>query len=186
MDNLEVDLFDEQKLKLMLIECQSFYSIFKSIDEKYISKQHENIMNDVFDEDVIRNSFTFLFPYVVNGAFAAELALKYIYANSRVDYPKGSNGHRLKYLYDNLMKIKKSCIKKDQEALRNILFNDGNQNEETISLNLEIIDCCFNDFRYFFSSNKNIAINNFFPFFVNSLCEYVLDKGKSLLDECFE
>ena len=78
---------------------------------------------------------TFLFPYVVNGAFAAELALKYIYANSRVDYPKGSNGHRLKYLYDNLMKIKKSCIKKDQEALRNILFNDGNQNEERQSNN---------------------------------------------------
>ena len=123
------------------------------------------------------------FSYVVNGAFAAELALKYLLTLAGIEYSTGAKGHELAYLFGLIIDSNKLSIKQDKEHLVDVLCSQCCQNCETLKLNLQNLTNLYNSYRYAFSC-KNVSCNTgFFRRFVHIVCKYSIDKANSLHKE---
>lgn len=166
------------RMRLIAIECESFFQVFLDI-EKHILPFWEKFRSGTFDvEDVELDKERSLYqiPYVVNGAFAAELALKYVLEKAEIDYSQGNKGHDLGYLFGLLLLNKKS-IKEDREAIVALLCKDGHQNLDTLKQNIAAWHDCYNRHRYLFAQTS-AGTNHVFPLFVHTVCEYVISKSK--------
>lgn len=163
--------------KMIILECESFYQTFKLL-ELYFIKKEQVAGNFILDEELCEKKALYTYSYIVNGAFATELAIKYLLTMANIDYCTGEKGHNLLDLYEKLL-LKKGSITSDKKIIVERLCAEGYQDEDTILINLKSIQDCYNRFRYCFSHNS-VGFNNFFNVFVNVICSYAIDKAKSL------
>ena len=155
-------------IKLMVLECESFYYLFKQLEEfekrpvlgENIEKNQE-IIDDY--EKQHEGIPTLRSPLVVNGALAAELALKFLIFKEMGSYECIHNLHRL---FEQLPDCHKN-------ALTEIICKQAHQNEETLKFNLANISNLFEDFRYSFGK-EHLGFTNFFNEFVHIVCEYAI------------
>jgi len=154
--------------KCILIGCAGFYYVFRQLKvlhkrplyngdpEKHraellaYEKEHEGVPD-------------LMSPLVVNGAFAAELALKFLIFKEDGEF---DCIHNLRTLFEHLP----DCHK---VSLTEALYQQAHQNAEKLGFNLKNISNLFVDFRYAFSKDR-IGYTNFFSEFVHILCDYVL------------
>ena len=160
---------------MIATECKSFFRVFLDI-EKHVLPLWEKMRDGTIDEETIEEYSLYHIPYVVNGAFAAELALKYLLENADIDYAQGNKGHDLKYLFDLLL-LKKKSIQVDRDTVIALLCKDGTQNLDTLKQNIAAWHDCYNRHRYFYAQTS-IGTNGVFPVFVHTVCEYVISKSK--------
>lgn len=166
-------------LHLMACECKSFYRVFLDL-EKHILPLWESMRTGSLDwdriEDQIEDQRLYNVPYMVNGAFAAELGLKYLLEMANINYSQGNKGHDLSYLF-GLLLLNKQSIQKDREAIIALLCKDGHQNLETLKQNISAWHDCYNRYRYMYSQTS-VGSNDVFPLFVHTVCDYVISKSK--------
>ena len=154
----------------ILLDCEEFYYIFKNL-EKYAR-------HPIFDGDMEKYKDQILAyeaehegvpsltaPLIVNGAFAAELALKFLIFKENGEF---DCIHDLQQLFDSLPDCHKI-------PLTEIIFQQAHQNEETLQTNLSRIKNLFEDMRYFFS-NESVGYSNFFNEFVYIVCDYAISQ----------
>jgi hypothetical protein len=72
----------------ILQECAAFYDIFKELENNGIVETPAEHRNPTLLE----------VPYIINGAFACELALKYILVENQINFCISVRGHDLEYL----------------------------------------------------------------------------------------
>ena len=107
-------------------------------------------------------------PYIVNGAFACELALKYLLVENSISFCISAKGHNLEYLFDLLPPSVKRPLKAK-------LKKAGNISDTKLRENIHLLADSFNQWRYLFANiENNMYSNNFFSVLVNQLCSYVL------------
>ncbi len=163
----------------IVLECKSFYMTFKLVEPYYL-KQIHNMENHIIDEEDIKNAALYIYSYVVNGAFAVELAMKYLLTLANIEYCTGNKGHDLLDLYKKLS-VNKKEITADRKVIVERLCELGHQNEETIIKNLESLKNCYIYYRYLFSYGS-VGISGFLGVFVNVVCNYAIEKAKSLAE----
>lgn len=143
-------------------ECAAFYDVFKGLEKRL---ENSGIVETPSEH---RNPTLLVVPYIVNGAFACELALKYILVENQISFCISARGHDLEYLFSLLppsirqslkAKLKKAADIDDTELIKNIHLHADS----------------FNQWRYMFANiNENMYYNSFFGIFVNQICTYVL------------
>lgn len=144
-------------------ECHAFYTVFL-----YLEKQLKTsgLHDSKFDVNL---PILLSVPYAVNGAFACELALKYLLISSNIPFAM-AKGHDLEYLFQLLPENQKDTLTlliKKRGCLDDRSFQDG----------LHSIANIFNKQRYQFSNyDQNLTIHSLFNPFVHILCEFVLGK----------
>lgn len=148
---------------IILQECVAFYDVFKDLGKRL---EHSGIVAESIDN--IRQPTLLSVPYIVNGAFACELALKFILIENQISFCISSKGHDLEYLFDLLPQSEK-------QSLQNLLKKAGNIDDARLKENILFLSDSFNQWRYLFTNiDKGMAYNSFFSIFVNELCNYVL------------
>lgn len=146
----------------ILQECAAFYDVFKRLEKRL---KHNGIVETPSEH---RNPVLLEVPYIVNGAFACELALKYLLIENQISFCISAKGHDLEYLFDLLPPSIKQLLKVK-------LKNAANINDTELRKNIHLYANCFNQWRYLFANiAENIYYNKFFNVFVNQLCTYVL------------
>ena len=132
--------------------------IYKSF---YLSYQmHKN-------KEAIKEFNYHTLPFVVNGAFAAETALKCVLSNNDIPYP---GVHTLRSLFE----ILPSGIKR--EMLGDLLQRVPQFSNEQIDKELYQISKAFEEWRYL-GEYPNTTMNfTFFSAFIESVCTIVLKK----------
>lgn len=152
-------------ISIIFQECYAFYDVFKSLEKRLAN-------SGIVKTAPTDNLPTLLqVPYIVNGAFACELALKYILVDNQISFCISSKGHNLEYLFNLLPETEKN-------ELKNSLKNVGNINDSTLQKNIHILADSFNQWRYLFTNiDQRIEYNNFFSMFVNVVCTYILSKA---------
>lgn len=150
-------------------EIDAFYEVFKRIELRFKNTGISNLRTTE------RTPMLLSVPYTVNGAFACELALKYLLINSQISFNTGK-GHNLKYLFDLLP------VQLRNEIMDILVDNDG-LSTDTIDESLSAIATIFVDRRYMFSNiTEQHSQTKFFGFFVHTICQYALGDRS---DECF-
>ena len=162
------------RIRMIANECESFFRVFLDI-EKHVLPLWEKMRDGTLDEETIDEHSLYHIPYVVNGAFAAELALKYLLENADINYAQGNKGHDLEYLF-SLLLLKKKSIQADRESVIALLCKDGTQNLDTLKKNIGAWHDCYNRHRYFYVQTS-VGTNGVFPLFVHTVCEYVISKS---------
>lgn len=155
-------------IKLMVLECESFYHLYKQLEEfekmptlcESLEKSQEIIDDYVKRHEDIPSLRS---PLVVNGALAAELALKFLIFKEMGSY---ECIHNLHSLFEQLP----DCHK---DALTEMIYKQAHQNEETLKINLTNISNLFEDFRYSFGKEQ-LGYSGFFYEFVHIVCEYAI------------
>ena len=156
--------------KEIIINCEGFYYIFKELEkfEKIpilvgnIEKDREAFLAYAQRHDGI----PFLSPpLVVNGALAAELALKFLIFREDGEFDCIHNLQRLFELLPDCHRI----------PLSEIICKQAHQNEETLKSNLSGIANLFEDFRYFLGK-ESVGFSNFFNEFVHIVCDYAISQ----------
>lgn len=169
-ENLEQCSIGDNSLtiKAMILECESFYYLFKKLEE--FEKHPILVGNMKKDKEAVddymkrhENIPSLLSPLVVNGALAVELALKFLIFEKTESC---ECTHNLKCLFEQLP----GCHK---IALKDKIYKQAHQNEETLNSNLSSISNLFVDFRYSFE-NSHIGFSNFFNDFVHIVCDYAI------------
>ena len=157
-NNKSVDI----TIATILQECAAFYDVFKGLE-----KRLEN--NGIVDTPSEYKNPTLLeVPYIVNGAFACELALKYLLVENHISFCISAKGHNLEYLFDLLPPSVKQPLKAK-------LKKAGNINDAELRENIHLHADSFNQWRYLFTNiENNTYYNKFFSILVNQLCSYVL------------
>ena len=155
-------------IKLMVLECESFYYLFKQLEgfEKLPTLDENEGKNlETIDDYVKRheNIPSLTSPFVVNGALAAELALKFLIFKEMGSY---ECIHNLQRLFEQLPDCHKN-------VLTEMIYKQAHQNEETLKFNLSNISNLFEDFRYSFGK-EHLGYTNFFNEFVHIVCEYAI------------
>lgn len=155
-------------IKMMVIECESFYYLFKQLEEfeklPTLSDNEEKNLETI-DEYINRHEGipSLMSPFVVNGALAVELALKFLIFKEKGSY---ECIHNLQRLFDQLPDCHKN-------ALTEIICKQAHQNDETLKFNITNISNLFEDFRYSFGK-EHVGYTNFFNEFVHIVCEYAI------------
>lgn len=155
-------------IKLMVLECESFYHLYKQLEEfekmptlcESLEKSQEIIDDYVKRHEDIPSLRS---PLVVNGALAAELALKFLIFKEMGSY---ECIHNLHSLFEQLLDCHKN-------ALTEMIYKQAHQNEETLKINLTNISNLFEDFRYSFGKEQ-LGYSGFFYEFVHIVCEYAI------------
>jgi len=164
---------------LLMQECEAFYKVYLDLEERLgpggiVDKPIEDPLPAMY-----------CIPVKVNGAFAAELALKALLYAANITY-ETKNGHQLEYLFHLLPATEKIELNKRFHQLIDIT-------DEQILANLRNISNTFNEQRYLFDTiGHNHPNYVFFKHFVHTLCDYVLyidvpiseDTSKPQLDDC--
>lgn len=112
-------------------------------------------------------------PQWTNGAFAAELALKFLFAREGQSY---GNIHNLKDLFYNLPEIHKA-------ELLNRIKTQAYQSERTLEIQLSGFSNAFAKSRYFFEYGS-FGFSGLFDSFVKIICEYAFEFDEP--DDCEE
>ena len=157
-------------IKLMVLECESFYYLFKRLEEferfptlgESMEKNQENI--DYYEKQH-EGIPSLTSPLVVNGALAAELALKFLIFKEMGSYE----------CIHNLQRLFKQLPDCHKNVLSERIYKQAHQNEETLELNLTNISNLFEDFRYSFGK-EHLGYTGFFYEFVNIVCEYAISQ----------
>ncbi len=155
-------------VKMMVLECESFYYLFKRLEEfekfptfcESMEKNQESIDDYAKQHEGIPSLKS---PLVVNGALAAELALKFLIFKEMGSY---ECIHNLRRLFEQLPDCHKN-------VLTEIIYKQAHQNEETLKFNLTNISNLFEDFRYSFGKEQ-LGYSGFFNEFVDIVCEYAI------------
>lgn len=163
------DKCDTQTSHLILVDCKSFYYTYNLL-EPY-NRMPELTGNEEQQKEIIERYFeehkkhpTLLFPWIVNGALAAELALKFLTFRETQSF---KTTHNLRELYRELPTIHKS-------ELLERLKTQAHQNEETLTQNLKTFAEAFVCFRYPFGRGS-FGISGIFHDFVKIVCEYAFE-----------
>lgn len=170
------DKCDAQTSHLILVDCKSFYYTYNLL-EPYNrmpeltenEEQQKEIMEQYLEEH--EKHPILLFPWIVNGALAAELALKFLTFRETKSF---ETTHDLRKLYRQLPTVHKS------ELLERLKIQ-AHQNEETLTQNLESFAEAFVCFRYPFGRGS-FGINGIFHDFVKIVCEYAFEFDEP--DDC--
>ena len=147
---------------IILQECQAFYTVFLQLEKQLAgSGLHNGKPSDNLPP-------LLSVPYMVNGAFASELALKYLLISSNVTFNM-RKGHDLAYLFQLLPQTQKNILTasiKQDCNLNDAIFQDG----------LNSIADTFNKQRYQFSNyNQDLSTHIIFAPFVHTMCKFVLE-----------
>ena len=157
-NNKSVDI----TLATILQECAAFYDVFKGLEKRL---EDSGIVETPPEH---RNPTLLAVPYIVNGAFACELALKYLLVKNQISFCISSKGHDLEYLFGLLPPPLK-------QSLKDKLKNAANIDETELRKNMHLHADSFNQWRYMFANiGDNMYYNTFFGVFVNLICSYVL------------
>ena len=149
------------------MNAKVFY-LFKQLEEfeklPTLSDNEEKNLETI-DEYINRHEGipSLMSPFVVNGALAVELALKFLIFKEKGSY---ECIHNLQRLFDQLPDCHKN-------ALTEIICKQAHQNDETLKFNLTNISNLFEDFRYSFGK-EHVGYTNFFNEFVHIVCEYAI------------
>ena len=138
---------------IILLDCKAFYKLFCNL-EKYIFNSSAQ-----YEEDVSLYSI----PAVVNGALAAELAIKFLIL-------RDGSGFELTHNLENLFN---ALPKQDKKLISEKIITVSAQNNKTLNENIHRISNIFNEYRYFFQED-HVGCTNFFCEFVNIVCNYAL------------
>lgn len=145
-------------------ECAAFYDVFKELEKRL---ENSGIVETPPEH---RNPTLLVVPYIVNGAFACELALKYILVENQIGFCISARGHDLEYLFSLLPP-------QIRQSLKAKLKNAANIDDTELRKNIHLHADSFNQWRYMFANiNENMYYNSFFGIFVNQICSYVLSK----------
>ena len=143
-------------------ECAAFYDVFKGLEKRL---ENSGIVETPPEHE---NPTLLVVPYIVNGAFACELALKYLLVENQISFCISVKGHDLEYLFGLLPPRLKQSLKDKLKKAANI---DETELRKNIHLHAE----SYNQWRYMFQYiDNNMYYNKFFGVFVNLLCSYVL------------
>ena len=161
--------------KGILIECKGFYYIFCWADEQekipLFDGNEERLKAelDKYFEKRMQQPSLFI-PKCTNGAFAAELALKFLWLTEDKLY---SGIHNLYDLFYQLPEIHKV-------ELADRIKKQAYQNDQTLEMQLKMFSNMFVKSRYFFE-HKSFGSSGFFDNFVKVVCEYAFEVGKEIL-----
>lgn len=163
----------------ILIDCEAFYYVFCEIERA------EQL--PIFDSDIdkykkefaeyyeVYKSIPFLMPALMtNGALAFELAMKFLIFNENGEF---ECGHDLAALFSQMPKL-------HSEKIKQRVYKELVQDENTFIRNMEQISNVFVDGRYFFE-HEGVGYTSFFTGLVHITCDYVLlmkEKIKSKMD----
>lgn len=112
----------------ILFDCYSFYTIYRALeDHNHIPFEDENAMGTYFEKKKQSDIPHLLIPEMVNGAFAIELAIKYLSFRETGQFIKT---HSLIELYNNLPDPHKKVLSEK-------IFCEANQNEKTFQKKLK-------------------------------------------------
>lgn len=143
-------------------ECHAFYAVFLQLEEQLK-------ISGVHDEPTVKLPTLLSVPYYVNGAFACELALKYLLISSNVPFNM-RKGHNLAYLFRLLPQ-------QEKEIISALIKNDCNLSDSAFQEGLDLIADIFNIKRYWFNYyNKNFTTHGLFNPFVHILCKFVFEE----------
>ena len=147
---------------LALQECEAFYDVFVQ------TEKHLNNCGIVQEPIQAKQPILLSVPLRINGAFACELALKYLLINANIPFNMGI-GHNLEYLFSLLPQDKKDDIVA-------YLGKEYNIEPEIFQSSLKTIANTLNDQRYTFSKfSNNHSQDSLFSPFVHTVCKYVLE-----------
>lgn len=147
---------------LILQECDAFYDVFLQIEKR--------LRNCGITENSAAKKQPILLsaPMCINGAFACELALKYLLISANMPFNM-SSGHNLEYLFNLLPQDKR-------DTLITFMEKEYNNEQGCFQSGLSAIANTFNDRRYNFSKfSSNRSLSSFFRPFVHTICRYVLE-----------
>lgn len=160
----------------ILVDCKAFYYVYAWLAKEnkmpvYDGNQEkfEAEIKCYFEKQVTRPYLRI--PQWTNGAFAAELALKFLFAREGKPY---GNIHNLRDLFYNLPEIHKA------ELLNRIKIQTY-QTERMLEIQLSNFSNIFAKSRYFFEYGS-FGFSGFFDSFVKIVCEYVFEFDEP--DEC--
>lgn len=157
---------DAQTSHMILVDCKSFYYTYNLLEpynrmpQLTGSEEEQKKQIEQYFEEYQKHP-TLLFPYIVNGALASELALKFLTFRETKSF---KTTHNLKELYRELPPVHK------KELLAQLKIK-AHQNEETLMQNLETFSDAFVVFRYPFGRDS-FGISGIFHDFVKIVCEY--------------
>ena len=146
---------------MLLQECQAFYYVFQNLECRLGNSGI--VSKEQYQDQPIMLSI----PYFVNGAFAAELALKLILHFHQIPYAL-SEGHKLDCLFNLLPKGDRDALVERLQAMTEI-------SETDLQKALESISEVFVQQRYVYEHiGENHACSRFLKSFVHVVCDYVL------------
>ncbi len=150
--------------KGILIDCEQFYYTYCCLNEENnVPFDDDKKMDEYIKKRVNGNVSSLIAVEAVIGAFAVELALKYLTFIENAAYLKS---HNLEKLYMDLPD-------KHKNSLESKFYVQALQNATTLSANLKAIANIFEDWRYFYNKGS-IGIPGFFKDFVHIICDYAL------------
>lgn len=159
--------------KNILIDCEEFYYIFKKLEEferlpafdGNVEKHAEEML--AYEEK--HEGVPFLTsPLIVNGALAAELALKSLIFMENAEFE----------CIHNLQRLFEQLPDRHKIPLSEMIYRQAHQDEETLNSNLHRISNLFEVFRYSFEKEA-VGYTNFFNEFVHIVCDYAISQKVS-------
>lgn len=153
----------------ILVDCKSFYFVYSRLKKinrmPTFTGDYEKYEAEIDDYVQRQMELPCLdIPEVVNGALAAELAIKFLtFRETNTFYQT----HNLEQLFAALPEIHKT------ELLSRIKVQ-AQQTDETFLSQLHLFANCFNDYRYFFERDS-VATTGLFDQFVKIVCDYAVE-----------
>lgn len=156
--------------KGIMLDCEEFYYIFKKLEEyerhPIFDGDMEKYTDQIYAYEAEHEGVPSLTaPLIVNGALAAELALKFLIFKENGEF---DCIHDLQQLFEVLPDCHKI-------PLTEIIFQQAHQDKESLQTNLSNIKNLFEDMRYFFS-HESVGYSNFFNEFVHIVCDYAISQ----------
>ena len=163
------DSCQEETAYAILCNCKSFYYVYCWLaQETQMPIYDGNQKNFEADLDCYIKKHTqqpaLTISKWTNGALAAELALKFLFAREHQSY---NSIHYLNDLFYRLPDVHK-------EELLDRLKTQSHQTEKTIEDQLALFSDAFVKSRYFFE-HRSLSLTGLFDSFVKIVCEYVLE-----------
>lgn len=166
---------NEMIAKGIFIDCKSFYYVFCWADKEdkvplFDGNQEKfDAELDKYFEKRMQQPNLFI-PKCTNGAFAAELALKFLWLTEDKHYDDIHNLYDLFYQLPEIHKVE----------LADRIKKQAYQDDQTLKSQLKMFSNMFVKSRYFFE-HKSFGSNGFFDNFVKIVCEYAFEVGKEIL-----
>ena len=158
----------------ILLDCEGFYYVFRKLeklDEKpKLCSDVEKLKKEMEEYEKAHENIPFLSPpLVTNGALALELAMKFLIFKENKEF---ECGHNLEVLFSQIPDVHSKLLKEK-------IYKEAHQNEETFNANIKNIANLFMDYRYFFE-HESVGYSNFFTDLVHIVCDYALSMKEDL------
>lgn len=153
----------------MLVDCKAFYYVYDWLaqgnkmpiydgNQEKFEADMESHLNRQLGRPFLQ------IPQWTNGAFAAELALKFLFAREGKSY---GNIHNLKDLFYSLPEIHRT-------TLLHRIKTQAHQSERALEIQLSDFSNAFAQSRYFFEYGS-FGFSGLFDSFVKIICEYAFE-----------